>query len=140
MNDLQIHTSSTKIKRIVAVYNMVPNLLWSAVNITPIFVFCYLNMPLQLIFIFSAASLAVLFLSRRFFDFIQLSTTASAYKKIGVKFINKFTQNGDLVNGLIRKNFRSIMLYRQGRYLTKRFYNNLTCLKNSTMPRLHFLA
>ncbi|MEO5999098.1 MAG: hypothetical protein ABIN89_20150 [Chitinophagaceae bacterium] len=39
------------------------------------------------------------------FDTIQLATTTAVYKKIGVSYVNKFTQNGDIMNGLIRKQF-----------------------------------
>ena len=101
----QIHNDSARLKRIVALYNMIPNLFWSAINLIPIFIFCYHNMNVRLIYIFSALSLLTTLLPRKFLDNIQLGNSISVYKKIGVKFINKFTQNGDLINGLIRKKF-----------------------------------
>ena len=101
----QIHKDSARLKRVVALYNIIPNLFWSAINLIPIFIFCYHNMNVRLIYIFSALSLLTTLLPRKFLDNIQLGNSISVYKKIGVKFINKFTQNGDLINGLIRKKF-----------------------------------
>ena len=101
----QIHNDSARLKRIVALYNMIPNLFWSAINLIPIFIFCYRNMNVRLVYIFSALSLLTTLLPRKFFYNIQLGNSISVYKKIGVKFINKFTQNGDLINSLIRKKF-----------------------------------
>src|SRR5258706_722533 len=105
MSKSQIDNDSARLRRIVALYNMIPNLFWSAINLIPIFIFCYHNMSVRLVYIFSALSLLTTLLPRKFFDHIQLGNSVSVYKKIGVKFINKFTQNGDLINGLIRKRF-----------------------------------
>ncbi len=105
MNNAEDQNKAASIKRMVAMYNMIPNLLWSIINFTPIFIFCYHNINTTLGYIFLAISLLTTLLPVSFFTYIQLSTTTSLYKKIGVKFINKFTQNGDLINGLIRKRF-----------------------------------
>lgn len=96
---------SAGIEKMVSVYNMIPNFLWSVINLTPVYIFCYQYMDLQWVCIFLAISLLTLLFPGVFFDHIHLSKTTAVYKKIGVKFINKFTQNGDLVNGLIRKRF-----------------------------------
>ena len=87
----------------VALYNMIANLFWSVLNLLPISVFCYNLMNLKLFYVFLGISLLTIFLPKSFFDNIQLGTSTPIYKKIGVNLINKFTQNGSIINTLIRK-------------------------------------
>ncbi len=95
----------SKIKNVVALYNMTVNLFWSALNLVPISIFCYRHISLKLFFTFSVISLLIIFLPQSFFNNIQLGKTTSVYKKIGVDFINKFTQNGKMINNFIRKKY-----------------------------------
>jgi hypothetical protein len=95
----------TKIKNLAATYNMIANLFWSALNVIPISIFCYRHMSLKLFFIFLIISFIPLFLPNSFFNIIQLAKTSSVYKKIGIGVINKFAQNGEFINRLIRKRF-----------------------------------
>jgi Glycosyl-4,4'-diaponeurosporenoate acyltransferase len=96
---------SAKIKKMVGWYNMIANLFWSALNLVPISVFCYSLMNLKLFYIFLVPILLTKLLPKSFFDSIQIGRTRAVYKKIGVHFINRFTQNGDIINRLIRKKF-----------------------------------
>lgn len=89
----------------VGLYNMVPNLLWSIVNLVPISVFCYTRMNLALLFVCIVPGFIPIFLPNSFFDTIQVGKTAATYKKLGVHLVNQFSQNGELVNRLIRKKF-----------------------------------
>ena len=50
-------------------------------------------------------SLVPVFLPRSFFNLFQSPNMVNFYRKAGVGFINKFTQNGTLVNKIIRKKF-----------------------------------
>ena len=93
------------IKNTIAWYNMVPNLFWSFLNLVPISVFCYKYINLQFLPILIALSLLTVFMPKSFFQAIQLGQTLVIYNRIGVRFINKFTQNGDIINSLIRKRF-----------------------------------
>ncbi|CAA9526485.1 MAG: hypothetical protein AVDCRST_MAG96-3251 [uncultured Segetibacter sp.] len=61
-------------------------------------------------------SLSSIFLPKTFFNNIQLGKTTSFYKRTGVTFINRFTQNGDLINGLIRKKFPNYKVVSIGRH------------------------
>lgn len=94
-----------QIKRRIAVYNMIPNVLWSVLFLSPVSVFCYSNMTMKIFFIFLAISILTVFCPRNFFIFFQLGKTASPYKNMGVAYINKFTQNGDIINGILRKKY-----------------------------------
>jgi Glycosyl-4,4'-diaponeurosporenoate acyltransferase len=101
----------TRIKKQVALYNMIPNLVWSALFLVPITLFCYTSLNSKIFFFFLGASLITLFLPNIFFDFIQLSKKRSFYQRIGVRFINKFAQNGYLLNRYLRSkhpNYRTV--------------------------------
>lgn len=94
---------AAKIKTRVAWYNMLPSLFWSALCLIPVSVFCYSQMTLRVLYLFLVISLLTFLLPKSFFDRIQLSKSTAFYKKAGVRYVNKFTQNGDFVNALIRK-------------------------------------
>jgi hypothetical protein len=96
---------SADIQKVVGIYNMIANITWSALLLVPISVFCYRYMNGKLFWIFLIISLFAVFLPRSFFDRIQLGKSGSVYKKIGVRFINRFTQNGDVINAWMRKRY-----------------------------------
>jgi len=93
------------LKQTVALYNTVPNIIWSIVNFLPVFIFCYQFVELKLLFLFLLISWSTVLLPRAFLQKIQLSTSLSAYIKLGVHWINKFTQNGEIVNRMVRRRF-----------------------------------
>lgn len=97
--------SNRDLKRIQALYNMIPNLIWSLLNLIPISIFCYTLVNLKLFYIFLIVSIVPIFLPNSFFDKIQIGNTTSIYKKLGVHIINKVSQNGNIINGLIRRKF-----------------------------------
>ncbi len=98
-------TDLSKLKKRKELYNMVPNVIWSILNLVPVSVFCYRLMNLSLFFTFLAPALLTVFLPNSFFNKMQLGTTTSIYKKLGVHIVNKVAQNGDVINALIRKRF-----------------------------------
>lgn len=93
------------IKKLRAIYNIVPNLFWSVIGFGPVGIFCYLKMNLLWIFIFLIVSLFILALPKSVLDYFRLGKTTHIYKKAGVDIVQKLAQNGDLVNALIRKRF-----------------------------------
>lgn len=60
-------------------------------------------MSLQLVIIFSFVGLFTILIPNSFVDSMRIGRTTALYKKIGVDFINKVTQNGSMINKLIRK-------------------------------------
>ncbi len=96
---------SLKIKRSVAAYNMIPNLVWTALFLLPVGFFCYTFMNLSSIFILLGMSLLPIFFPKSFFDAIQLSRNPSFYQRIGVKYVNKFAQNGTVLNRYMKKKY-----------------------------------
>ncbi|QNF33914.1 hypothetical protein HUW51_14720 [Adhaeribacter swui] len=136
--------SATKLKRTVFWYNAVPNLFWSVINLVPIYIFCYRYLALPVLFVFLGVSLLSLFLPKTFFSKLQLGHTPAIYHKIGIRFINKFTQNGQIINNLIQKKYpqyrvvsarkRSMQAMLQQTYVFEKFhlslfvFFNLICL------------
>jgi len=94
-----------KVKRLVAWYNMIPNLIWSILNLTPISIYCYTLMDYKTFYILLAASLIPLFFKNSFLDKLQIGKTIKIYKRLGVHFINKVAQNGVIINTLIKRRF-----------------------------------
>lgn len=94
-----------ELNRIVAFYNMLPNVFWSVVSLLPIYIFCYRHLTPQLLYIFIGVSLLPIFLPRACLRWLQIGKTAAIYKKLGVPFINKFTQKGTIINTFIRKKY-----------------------------------
>jgi len=114
---------SSDIKKVVGIYNMIANLTWSALLVTPVAVFCYTHMNRRLFWFFLITSLLAAFLPRSFFDSIEIGKSASVYKKIGVGFINRFTQNGDIINALIRKRYPGYKVISSDRKLMSKLIN-----------------
>ncbi|WP_394336239.1 glycosyl-4,4'-diaponeurosporenoate acyltransferase CrtO family protein [Adhaeribacter arboris] len=84
---------------------MIPNLLWTALFGIPITIFCYTFLAPKATCILLGVSLAPIFFPHSFFDRIQLSKKADWYKKIGVKYVNTFAQNGSILNKMIKKKY-----------------------------------
>ena len=96
---------ATQIKKLLVWYNMVPNVLWSVLNLVPVSIFCYSLLPRQLLYIFIGISIVALMLPNAVYNKMQLGQSTQLYKKLGVVWVNKLTQNGILVNSMIRKKF-----------------------------------
>jgi Glycosyl-4,4'-diaponeurosporenoate acyltransferase len=96
---------SKKRKALLAWYNMIPNLIWSILNLTPIVIFCVTLIELKLVYIFLAISVVPLFLKKSFINRLQIGKTTKMYKKLGVHLINKVSQNGDIINNLLKRKF-----------------------------------
>jgi hypothetical protein len=96
---------ASQIKRTLALYNSVPNFLWSALNLIPIAVFAYRFIEPKYLYLFIVASLTPVFISNSYLDKLKFAKTRTAYKKMGVEVINKFTQNGAIINAMVRKKF-----------------------------------
>ncbi len=94
-----------KVKNLAALYNMIPNIVWSILNLTPISIFCFTLIGPKIVYIFLAISIIPIFLKNSFLDKIQIGKTTEIYKKLGVHFINRVAQNGVVINALIKKKF-----------------------------------
>ena len=98
-------TESTYVKRLVNRYNLVANLLWSLLTLLPLTIFCYTQLEPLLFYVFLILSFLPLLFPNAWFDKMQLGKTTQFYKLLGVPFLNRFAQNGAIVNKLIKKKF-----------------------------------
>jgi Glycosyl-4,4'-diaponeurosporenoate acyltransferase len=94
-----------KIKKLLAWYNMIPNLVWSVLNLVPISVFCFTLMGLQTFYTILAISIVPVFFKKSFLDKLQIGKTTAVYKKLGVHHINTVAQNGVLINKLVKNKY-----------------------------------
>ena len=114
--------SEQKMRRTAALYNTVPSFFWSVVNLVPVSVFCYRYADAWLFWTtLGIASLSIL-LPRTFFKHIQLSSTPAIYRKVGVHFINRFTQHGAIVNQWVRKKYPTYKVVPLNRQAIQRHY------------------
>ncbi|UOQ66157.1 hypothetical protein [Hymenobacter volaticus] len=90
---------------LLAFYNAIPSLFWSVLSLVPLCVFCYQHMARPWLYGLLAVSLLAYGLSTSWFPYWQLSTRSATYRKLGVPFVNRFTQNGDFVNRLVRRQY-----------------------------------
>jgi hypothetical protein len=90
---------------LLAFCNAVPNVFWSVLSLTPICIFCYQYLPRLWLYGFLAISLLACVVPKAWFRRWQLSTRPAAYQRLGVPFINRFTQHGDILNGLLRRRY-----------------------------------
>ena len=103
---------------------MIPNLLWTALFLTPIVIFCYTFIPLKTMYILIGISLIPIFFPNSFFDSIQLSRSSHWYRRIGVKYINTFAQNGSIVSEILRKKYPDFkVISRTKRSIKKQYYS-----------------
>ncbi|KAA2238441.1 hypothetical protein F0L74_19630 [Chitinophaga agrisoli] len=126
--------SNTKMQRTAALYNAIPNFFWSILNLAPIAVFCY-RFTDPLLFYWSLAGCSLsLFLPRAFFDRMQLGQTPAIYHKLGVHFINRFTQHGAIINQWIRKKYPQYRVIPLNRRAIRQHYH-----QTYMFEKFHFL-
>lgn len=94
-----------KVKKTLALYNMIPNLIWSILNLAPISIFCFTLLNHKILYIFLPLSLIPLFLRNSFLDRLQVGKTTAIYIKLGVPLVNKVAQNGEIINRIIKRKF-----------------------------------
>lgn len=84
---------------------MIPNLVWTALFLLPIAKFCHAYIAPATVYLLLGLSFIPVFFPNAFFDSIQLSRNALFYKRIGVKYINAFAQNGSLLNNFLKRKY-----------------------------------
>jgi hypothetical protein len=98
-------SEASKMKQALALYNIIPNLFWSVINLVPITVFVYQYIEPKWVCMFIVASLVPLFLPNAYLNKLQFSKRPRVYKSMGVDIINKLAQNGALINKLVRRKY-----------------------------------
>jgi len=83
--------------------NQLINVFWSVISFGPVSYFCYVYMYNQWFYIFLGVSVAGMVIPEKWLDRFTISKSTSFYRKAGVRFAQKFTQDGVLINQFIRK-------------------------------------
>lgn len=93
--------------------NQFINLFWTALGFAAVFAYWFSEGLSAWFYLFIGLSTIPAFLSRNFFDRIQLSRNAKFYERLGVRFIRKFVQHGDFATRLARKSHPAHPIIRQ---------------------------
>lgn len=116
---------TASIKKRAGIYNMIPNLIWSILHLTPLTVFCFRGMAPLWVYLSLALSFLLGLLPTPFLRYLQLGKTTRIYKKIGIGIIRKYSQDGDLINSLLRKRFPGYRVIdskgQLGRYISRTY-------------------
>lgn len=86
------------------IYNAVPTVVWSLLGFLPISMFCYRFMERMWLYLFLFVSLLAYMLPTSQFSRLELSSEAAVYRQLGVHRVNRFVQDGRLVNDLLQRN------------------------------------
>lgn len=89
---------------VLAAYNAVPSILWSLLSFFPVSTFCYLHVQRNSFAVFMGVSLLAYALPRSQFRYLELSSRAT-YRKLGVPLVNRWVQNGTIINGLLQRKY-----------------------------------
>ena len=84
---------------------MVPNLSWTIVHLAPVTIFSFNKMLPLWVYVLLGVSLLASLLPASFYKRIQLGGGVQVYKRIGILWIRRFSQDGDIINRLLRKRF-----------------------------------
>ena len=90
---------------VLAWYNAVPNLLWSVLAWGPLGYFCYQHVARPWLYGFGVVSLLAYAWPAAWLRRLQLSSRVGAYRKLKVPAINRFAQQGALINALLRRRY-----------------------------------
>ena len=90
---------------VVACYNAVPSVLWSGLALGPLVVCCYRYVAQPWLWGFLAVSLSSYAWPAAWLRRLQLATSVQVYRRLGVPALGYFTQQGGLVNSLLRRRY-----------------------------------
>ena len=90
---------------LLAFYNAVPSVVWSALALGPLAVFCYQHMAWPWLVGLLGLSLLAYAVPRAWFRYWQLSGAPVVYRRLGVAVVNGLAQDGALVNALVRRRY-----------------------------------
>ena len=90
---------------IAACYNAVPSVLWSGLALGPLAVCCYRYVAQPWLWGFVVVSLSAYAWPAAWLRRLQLASSVRVYRRLGVPKIGRFTQQGALVNKLLRRRY-----------------------------------
>jgi hypothetical protein len=139
VNTEQINTTA-KAKRLAGFYNMAPNLFWSVLSLVPVFIFCYNYLSVNLLLFFTGVSILPAFLPNSAIHTMQISERPMIYKKLGIGFVQRLSQNGKIVNSLIRRKYPNYKALRQNEKSIKGLLNQTCAFEKFHLTLLVFFC
>lgn len=88
-----------------SLYNAATNVLWSLLAFAPVSIFCYRFMESAWLWAFVVASVMALMVPVSMLRHLELSSTVTTYRKLGVHWVNHFVQHGTLINRLLKRRY-----------------------------------
>jgi len=89
----------------VACYNAVPSVLWLGLALGPLVVCCYRYVAQPWLWGFLAVSLSAYAWPATWLRRLQLASSVPVYRRLGVPALGYYTQQGGLVNSLLRRRY-----------------------------------
>jgi hypothetical protein len=83
--------------------NQFINFFWTILCFTAVLIYWFSGGLSTSFYIFIAISLVPTFIPQKIFDKLQLSYDTRFYERLGVRFIRRFVQHGDIANRITRK-------------------------------------
>lgn len=87
----------------VDIYNQTLNLFWTVIFFLPVIILWFYHYNPTFLFTFTAISLLPFFIPSKYFDVLQISNDRFFYESIGIKTFQAFTQQGRIINSMVRK-------------------------------------
>ncbi len=105
-------------------YNQIINFFWTIISFVPILIFWYQYYKTDILIIAIAISMVPFFIPADYFKILQLSKNRRFYENLGIRTFLKFTQNGSIVNRMIRNNNPGYKIISNKKSFNQ-FYNQL---------------
>jgi Glycosyl-4,4'-diaponeurosporenoate acyltransferase len=90
---------------LLACCNAAPNVFWSTLAFVPLSIFCYQLMERFWLYAFGLLSLSAYIVPTSWFRHLELSSKPTVYRRLGVAWVNRFVQDGTLINGWLRRKY-----------------------------------
>lgn len=103
--------------------NQLINFFWTIISFIPVIYF-WIGMNTTWLYVFVLFSLGLVLMPVRFISLFQLSNSNKFYERLGVRFIQRFVQNGTYINQSIRKNNSGYKLIKD-RAQAQRYLNTI---------------
>lgn len=87
----------------LALYNALPNVLWSLLSFFPVSFFCYHFMERRYLYTFICIALLAYLLPAQQLRRFEAASGRAFYRRLGVHWANNVTQHGTFINRVMRK-------------------------------------
>jgi len=123
---------STLVRAQRHILNALPNILWTAIFLGPVYVYGVRQIPPKLLYVFAVAGALPFLVPRSFLQRFQLSSDAGVYRRLRVPLLVKLTQDAPWLHRLgghpekrVRRDRRTIARVISDTWMRERFHFGL---------------